>query len=502
MKFRNERTLAALLFLSAFSARGDEWAARMDPIVVRAMTEWRVPGLALAAIKDGELIFLKGYGYRESGKPETVNADTLFGIGSTTKAFTSAAIAALVDDGIITWEDSPRRHLPYFRLSDPCADSAVTIRDILTHRTGLARHDELWDYTSWSREQVIRALGEIPLDAPFRSEHQYQNVMFIAAGEIVGRASGQSWEQFVQGRLLDPLEMKRTTLSIVQARQNPNHATGHRRNSATGEIEPFPWDDDKTIGPSGAIHSSARDMSRWIRMHLNEGAFEGKQVISKASLKETRMPHTPMRLTGSTAEFHPQTTMMSYAMGWTVQDYDGEAVVTHLGALNGFRANVTLLPRRRSGFVILSNTGPYAPVHALRNTLIDLLTGKEVRDWITHYDALQTRAEKEEQAELQKRNHGRHANTQPSRELLHYVGSYSADGYGRAEVRLQDDRLVLSWGRLRASLDHFHYDSFRMRSEREELDELVTFALGPNGEIASLLLFKKRFERLPSSPQR
>ena len=229
---------------------------QVDRIAGDTRTRWDVPGLAIAIVQNGKITHTVGYGIREAGTDASVDADTLFGIGSTTKAFTTTALAMLSSDGKLSWDDPVRKHLPYFRLNDPCADAAVTFRDIVSHRTGLTRHDWLWDNSPWTREEVIRRMGEVSPSKPFRTTYQYQNIMFIAAGEAVAQVSGKSWEQFVLERIVEPLGMKRTKLVTRDAYAVANHAIGHHYDSETAvRVRQFQYFEDENVAPAGAINS-------------------------------------------------------------------------------------------------------------------------------------------------------------------------------------------------------------------------------------------------------
>lgn len=488
--------LTLLLLLSTLPALAAQKidTAAIDDVMRKALAAWHIPGAALAIVKDGEVVYMKGYGVRDIASNEPVTPDTLFGLASMTKAFTSTVIGTLVDEKVMSWDDPVRKHLEYFHLSDACADSQVTVRDILSHRTGLAARDELWDNSPWNREEVIRRIGRVSPATSFRSGYQYQNIMFIAAGEAAAAAAHQKWEDLVRTCITGPLGMTRTRFSIGDARALGDFAVGYSWKD-DGTIGVFHWADDTTVGPAGSMHSSARDLSHWIQLQLSDGSFGGKRIISAESLAETHMPQTVIRVENSSKENNPETNMMAYALGWYVQDYRGELVVTHTGSLNGFRDVTTLLPNRKIGFVILTNLGRTPPRVAMRSSLIDLLTGKEKRDWNGYYLKLEKKRNDEAGAK-KKAAEALRKNAPPTHDIAAYAGEFENPAYGIARVMSQGGVLTLSWSRLAIPLEHVHYDIFRAASEEDGLEEEVTFALDSNGDVASVRFFGETFVRM------
>ena len=482
------------LSLSAFAQPSAFDAKTVDRVMLATMKAWQIPGAAVAIVKDDRVVYVAGYGVKDLGTNQPVTVDTLFQIASTSKAFTTTALAMLADDGKLSFDDPVRQHVEYFRLADPCADQQVTIRDIVSHRTGLSRHDELWDNTPLTREQVVRSMSSVALSKPFRSAYQYQNIMFIAAGEVVAHASGMSWDDFVRTRIFKPLAMNRTVTSDAEWNAS-DHASGYRYDWKTDRVSPQRPNDTATIGAGGAIKSSARDMANWLRFQLANGVFDGKQLVSPESLLETRTPHTVIRMENLTRDLNPESNVLSYALGWNVQDYRGELLVSHAGALNGFRTHVDLLPRRNSGFVLMCNIGRGLALISLRNALADMLTLKPQRDWNAYYLMVDRKADEKDAKEKEQRMAKRRPDTHPSHSLDAYAGTYSNHGYGDVRISLVKDALVLQWNRLTIPLMHFHYDVFNAESEYDDVDEEVAFAVGKDGEIEGLTFFGEKFQR-------
>jgi len=485
---RSAITALALTFLALAS-----FAQNFDKAARQAFTAWQFPGMAVAVVQDDKVVFLQAYGVKETGKPEPLTVDSLFGIASTTKAFTSTAMAMLVDEKKLDWDDRVSQHVDYFRLADPCADSLVTLRDIVSHRTGLSRHDELWDNSPLTREEILRRVASIKPSRPIRTAYQYNNIMFMAAGDAVASASKTSWDDFIRTRIFEPLGMTRSRTTFTDWATS-DHATGHRY--AKGVVSVQPALDDTNLGPAGSIKSSARDMAQWLRFQLGNGAIGGKRLVSEEALNETKSPQMALRVDKNARDINPFTHVQSYAMGWNVQDYRGELLVTHSGALNGFRTSVALLPDRNAGVVVLANSGRGLGVSALRNTLLDeLLRATPPRDWNAAYLAAEKKSDEREEKAKTDREEKRFKDTHPSHDLAAYAGTYHDAAYGDAVVAEENGALVLRWSRLAIPLTHYHYDTFLAVSDPDDVDETVQFTVGTDGAVRAMSLFGQEFTR-------
>jgi len=313
-------TLALFIFFpGALRSRHDS----ADQLVARTMKRWRIPGLAVAVVQDDRVAYLKGFGQREVGKSAPVTADTVFPIASCTKSFTTLAMGMLADEGKMSWDDPVGKHIPYFHLADPLADAQVNLRDLVTHRTGLGSYDLLWYHSPWSLDERVKRVRYLQPSRPFRSGFQYQVVLFSAAGLAVGAASGATWEGFVQERILGPLAM---TSSRCTFRQSPpaDLAAPHQigPGGATAVLPRYPLADPD---PAGSLHSTARDLAQYLRFQLGDGTWEGKRLISAASLAEPHTAQIVLPLHGPTQAMNPETLFLHYGMGWVVQDYTASA---------------------------------------------------------------------------------------------------------------------------------------------------------------------------------
>ncbi len=469
-------------------------AAEIDAIVQEAMRVWQVPGASLAVVRGDEVVHLKGYGVREQDRDEPVTPDTLFAIGSATKAITTTAMAMLVDDGKMGWDDPVRQHLASFRLSDPLADANVTLRDLVCHRTGLSRHDMLWYGSPWDREEILRRIGRVKLEKSFRSVWQYQNIMFLAAGMAAGAAVGSTWEELVQERILGPLGMTNTNFNTSIAEKALEHATPHRKKEE--KIEVIPWRNLDNIGPAGSLNAGARDLSRWVRFQLGAGEFEGRRLLSAANFAETHTPKMPIRMDDNFKALLPETTQISYGLGWNISDYRGHLVISHGGGIDGFRAAVHLVPREKLGLAVLSNLGGTSMPEVLVNNLLDLLLGLPVKDWNGLVMEQVEKARAEGKTREKEREEKRHQETNPSRELVAYTGSYEEPAYGTASVSLENGSLQLQWSSFHSRLEHFHFDTFAAKDENPLENQQITFALGADGEVATMDFLGQQFKKI------
>lgn len=501
MSFRPS-LLAILTFLPSLSTAGDLDPTAIDAIVKDALRAWEVPGVAVAIVRGDEVIHLKGYGYKNVETKEKVTPDTIFPIASCTKGFTTTAMAMLVDEGKMAWDDPVRKHVPSFHLSDPLADGQVTLRDLVTHRTGVGSHELLWYRSPWSREEVIRRIGLVKPTHSFRSRFHYQTTMFTVAGVAVEAASKMKWEEFVHKRIFESLKMSRSSFTTSPAEKDPDHASPHRKNGSRAGV--IPWYPIDRPEPAGSINSTARDLSNWVRLHVNDGRFGDKELVSAKNLGETHTPQTIIRMEGQARDMNTETTQMSYGMGWVIQDYRGHLQVSHAGAIDGFRAHFTLLPRQKIGIVLLNNLDRTQMNLALSNNLVDFLLGLPIKDWNAYVARQVKKGEEAARQRHEERENNRKPGTRPTLASKEYTGKYEDPAYGVATITLEDGNLVWKWSTFSATLEHYQDDTFTV-SHNILGEPLLIFSLDSNGKVAGLTVqeplgveFKKTKPRSPA----
>ena len=478
-------TTLLLLWLAAPIAHAQQLGG-LDAYVTKAMHDWDVPGVAIAVIKDDKIVLAKGYGVRELGKPEPVDERTLFAIGSSSKAFTSAAIAMLIDEKKLKWDDPATQHLPGFQLFDPYATRELTVRDLLSHRVGLERGDSIWYATEFGRDEVLRRIRYLPPASSMRSRFGYQNIMYLAAGQIVKSVSGKEWDEFVRQRIFVPLGMNDTGTSVKALSPSRNVAAPHSK--IDGKTVAIPYRNVDNIGPAGSINSNVLDMAQWVRLQLGDGKYDGKQLISAAAVKEMAMPQTIIRLEGQMAMLYPAAHFLNYGLGWFLSDYRGKKLVEHGGSIDGMRGCVAMIPEEKLGVVVLANQNGSVLCMPLFNRILDSYLGAPARDWSAEMLATMNKLEAQGRAAAAKAEAERVTGTKPSLALEKYAGEYGNDMYGDATVSFENGTLTMRRGpNFIGTLEHWHYDVFRVTwNDRTMGRQFVSFTLDPKGQVADM----------------
>ena len=458
----------------------------LDAYIEAAMRDWEVPGLAIAVVRNDSVIFARGYGVVELGQPTPVDEHTLFAIASTSKAFTAASLSMLVDEGKLSWDDRVTQHLPGFELADPYVTREITIRDLLTHRVGVARHDNLWIAAPFDRAEILQRARHLPTVAGFRDRYGYNNIMYITAGEVVGQVSEGSWDSFLEERVFGPLGMARSTSRAGVVETRGNVAASHTQ--VDGQVRAVPRRNYDNIGGAGAIFSSAWDMAQWIRLHLGGGTYEGRQLLSDSVMAEMHLPHAFIRSDSVTDRMFPDSHFWTYALGWRVHDYRGRKVVNHSGSINYTRTQVSMIPSEGIGVVSMANLSSSNLQLALAFRVLDALMGLEPRDWSAEYLELARRSQDRSAESARALEAARLQGTQPSRELERYTGTFSSPLFGEMRVTREGTGLVLHYSpEYVADLQHWHHDTFRAIWRRPGAGRaFVTFSLDERGRIPFL----------------
>lgn len=463
----------------------------LDAWVARSMKEFNVPGLSVAIVKDGKVVVAKGYGVRKLGDSTPVDENTLFPIGSNTKAFTTAALATLVDEGKLSWDDHVYERLPGFQMYDPYVSHEMTIRDLITHRSGmgLGEGDLLfWPPSTYSREEIIHKLRYMKPASSFRSKYAYDNLLYMVAGQIIPAVTGISWDDYVRTRIFSPLGMKTSNTSAHALKSTDDVASPH--SIVDGKLQVVPFEALDNVGPAGSINSSATEMARWVLLQLNRGKFtdrEGRLFSEKRSREmwsgQTILPinDPPPPLAGLKANF------AAYALGWGTRDYQGRKLVGHTGGVLGFVSRVMLVPDENLGVVILTNAEQGGAFDSILFHVIDHYFGLPQTDWIANFKATTDQQRSDAAEEMKKAEATRNAQSKPSLPLEKYAGTYEDAWYGTSTIRNENGRLTLSFDHtpgMVADLEHWQYDTFKAHWRNRQIeDAFVSFSLNPDGAI-------------------
>jgi len=448
------------------------------------MATWEIPGLAIAVVKDGETVWARGFGVRHLGTGEPVDENTIFAIGSATKAFTAAVVGMLVQEGLLDWDDHATAYLPTFELSDPYVTRELTVRDLLTHRSGLNRGDQVWYATDLDREEILHRVRYQPPTSSFRSQFGYNNNMVLAAGQLAPALTGLTWDEFVRRRIFAPLGMERSVTSTIPLGHMDNVAQPHLE--VDGEVQPIPWRNIDNIGPAGSINSSVAEMASWIKLQLAGGIWKGQSLLDSALVREMHSPQTIVPLEGSWALMAPASHFLMYGMGWFLHDYRGQKIVQHGGNIDGMHALVALMPEEQLGLVILTNANPNYLTYALMLRVFDTFLGDAETDW--NAELHQRFREVEERSEARQRDveEARVSGTRPSLPMERYTGLYRHEMYGEVEVEMEEEHLTARRGpHFVGELEHWHFDTFRIHwRDRTMGTAFITFQLDARGQVA------------------
>lgn len=442
---------------------------RLDSVFKKSIFAWNIPGMSVGIVKNDSIVLLKGYGVTDVNNSQKVDGNTIFAIASNTKAFTSTAMSMLVSEGKLDWDDKVEGYLPYFQLYDPYVTHAMTIRDLLCHRSGLETFsgDLLWYGSSYTRKEVIQRAKYLKPIYDFRTQFGYSNLMYIVAGETFVSATDTTWDNYIKGRILRPLNMDRTYLSIEEVKELENVAMPHNeideKNINIGYLN---WDN---IGAAGCINSSASDMCNWLKLQLNNGTYDGKLIANEAELLETRVPHINSRIGKGSRAIWPSKHFDAYGLGLQIIDYKGYQIFMHGGGADGMISRTVFVPELDFGFVILTNNTnslPYALMYTILDEYIDVDKKQDWVDMFLEFKISQNeRTKRLEYANKQKRV----PNTSTTLPLEKYTGTYFSELYGNVIVNFNNGKLVVQFSKtpiFKGYLSHWHYNTFEIEMKK------------------------------------
>lgn len=461
----------------------DDRLKGLKEFITEKIQEWNIPGTAVGVIKNGEVIFSEGIGMRSIKEKLEVTTDTLFSIASMTKPFTSTALAILVDEGKLEWDKPIKNYMPEVKLYDEFATEHLTVRDILSHRTGLPRHDYMWEGCPFTRAEIVDRIKYLKPSKGFRTTYQYQNLMFVLGGYLIERITGKTWEEFVKERIFDQLGMDRSNFSSDESLKCSNYA--HPYVNQDGELKEIEFGNKDAVGPAGTINSTIEDILKWYMLQINRGKWGNKQIVSEGNLKETHTPHTIIPKGPISFKELPYS---SYGLGWFVQPYRGYNQIYHTGSIYGFGSVGAFMPDEGIGVIVLSNSEQsYMFNVAVKNTIFDRLLGAGEIDWMSRYKEVDEKMKDEVKQQNLKINAERIPGTFPSHKLEEYAGIYTHPGYGDISICVKDSSLYVDFHMHHLELKHQHYDSFLWDMNKFSAPTMVvSFGTNKEGKIDSI----------------
>ncbi|MFP4023296.1 MAG: serine hydrolase [Thiohalospira sp.] len=460
VKFIVPLLLVIAIPIILFTQKDENEIQKIDRVTQKVFDQFNPAGLSVAIVQNGNIIYDKALGYKNAEKINFLEKNDIFNIASCTKAFTAAAIGKLVQEGLLSWDDKVIDYYPDFKLKDDCISKNLTIKDILTHRSGLGTFygDLLWYHTDYSNKEILERVQHLPLTKQFRVEYGYQNNMYTLAGEIIEKVTGQSWENFIKQNFLIPLEMNSTRTSNDDFDGTESMAFPHFNDSL---FSPYYFAGGK---PAASIWSNPRDLSNWLTMFLNDGKWKNTQILSPEMIKELTSPETILPVSDERKSFGIH--FMTYALGWVAYDYSGYKILEHGGSMPGYSSKVAFIPEKNTGIIILNNGFNFFCNNALLFSYLDIILEKEINNWPDYY--LQQQRDFNDAAKKQnaERIAQREVNTKPSFELKEYTGIYEDIMYGKAEVTMDNNELSITFlpssKFLHSKMEHWHNNSFKV----------------------------------------
>ncbi|MEQ8240044.1 MAG: serine hydrolase [Cyclobacteriaceae bacterium] len=458
-----KETIILLLFTIVFSVQSQD-LEKIDAYLSKSLTDWDIPGMSVAIVKDGKVVLSKGYGLKDINGSAKVDENTLFAIASNTKAFISSSLAILVDEGKCDWNDPVKKYIPEFEMYNDYVTNNTTIADLLSHRAGLGTFsgDMMWYKSDLGVNELIKKIKYLEPAYPFRSGYGYSNLMFITAGEVIKRITNQEWYEFAKGQFFDPLQMTRTIASTDDLKAKGNYAMPHK--PFEGETKTIPWVNWDNMGAAGGIISSANDMAQWMILQLKNGVFNGDTILQPQQQNITWTTHNSQVLSQKAKETVPGRHFNGYGLGWALNDYYGNLMVGHSGGYDGMYSRVMMIPDQNLGIVILSNSmkGNTFPLSLY---IVNQFIEKDKRDWSDEFlnrnggtkDPVMARIDALKKARIKK--------SKPTLSLEKYAGTYHSGMHGKVKIKVSENNLLLTFENapsLGATLTHWHNDTWQI----------------------------------------
>ncbi len=461
-----------------------------DAYMEQTLKDWNTPGVGVGIVVGDKLVFAKGYGYRDYEKKLPFTSKTLQPIASNSKLFTAAAAGMLVEEGKLTWDKPVRESVPEIRFYNEELNNNVTLRDMLSHRTGVTRHDLIWFKSPFTRKELFERLKYLEPQEPMRETFLYNNLMFAAVGQIIEIKSGKKWEDFVRERIFTPLDMRTTCYTIADMLNQPDHGVPFREKRDSFELYQIPYyEDTEGVAPAGAIISNIDELSHWLIALMNDGKYNGKQVLPNNVLKATLQPAIALPNAAGEALGYWELLNAAYGMGRETASYRGKLLTFHGGDLPGFHSQISFMPNDKIGVIVLVQTDHSAPLYNIISyNVYERLLGMDQTPW-SQRQLQQRLANKKAGTEARAKAGGdRVPNTKPSHALGDYVGEYENPAYGILKIGLQGDQLQFGFHEFHFPMNHFHYDRFDTPDDEQYGKFSVNFRTNPQGDISAAVI--------------
>lgn len=487
-------SILALTLLPSFSAPvsaqddSQKIAQRLegfDAYMEKVLKDWNAPGIGVGIVVNDKLVFAKGYGYRDYEKKLPITSKTLFPIASNTKLFTAVAAGFLVEEGKLTWNEPIRKSVPSIEFYNAELNNTVTLRDMLSHRTGITRHDSIWYKSDYSEKELFNRLKYLEPKEPLRQMFLYNNMMYAGVGEAIYLQSGKPWADFVREKILKPLQMNSTVYTIADMLKQPDYGVPFTERRDTTEIYKIPYyEETNGLAAAGAIISNVDDLSHWLIALMNKGTYGGKSVLPEKVLQATlepsiALPNTAGEIRGWWENLNP-----AYGMGRQTSVYRGHPITYHGGDLPGFHSQISFMPNEHVGVIVFVIGNHLAPLYnPISYNIYERLLGMDQTPWTDRQLNIRLKNKQAGKEARSKAGAGRVANTQPSHPLADYVGEYEHPAYGILKIGLKDNNLQFDFHKLHFGMTHFHYDRFDTPDDEEDGMWSVNFATNPQGDI-------------------
>src|SRR5437764_873435 len=461
-----------------------------DAYMEQTLKDWNTPGVGVGIVVGNKLVFVKGYGYRDYEKKLPFTSKTMQPIASNSKLFTAVAAGMLVEEGKLTWDKPVRESVPEIRFYNDELNNNVTLRDMLSHRTGVTRHDLIWFKSPFTRQELFDKLKYLEPQEPMRETFLYNNLMFAAVGQIIEMKSGKKWEDFVRERIFTPLDMSTTCYTIADMLKQPDYGAPFREKRDSFELYKIPYyEDTEGVAPAGAIISNIDELSRWLIALMNEGKYGGKQVLPATVLKAAMQPAIALPNAAGEALGYWEVLNADYGMGRQTASYRGKLLTFHGGDLPGFHSQISFMPKDKIGVIVLVQTDHSAPLYNIISyNVYERLLGMDQTPWSQRQ--LQQRLANKKAATESRTKAGadRVPNTKPSHALGDYAGEYEKAAYGILKIGLQGDQLQFGFHEFHFPMSHFHYDRFDTPDDEQYGKFSVNFRMNPQGDIDSAVM--------------